>query len=310
LWIAQQGALLYYEVDAVGNVRRLHGDASPSVWSGEQGGYSYTAFGKTIAASSPGGVAPPSSELAQPFQWQGKRLMAPGLYDSRARVWSADLGAFLQPDEYVFLTRSGTLWSWPGQNPFRWRDPSGRDGDAAFLRFAGYVEDALPYVASAAVASKVPALVAAGETALIGLNVLSVWESAEAQRQNAKAIAKGSGDNKECDDPGEKNGWRPGPNDLDWRGGGKNLQDALDEAFGRTSVPREDFEVTKWGHDANGKSFPTEWRAPGGAEVNVDLGHENYGPGTPHVGWQTPGSRSSGGAVRGHILVDEVPYNR
>jgi len=52
--------------------------------------------------------------------------MAPGLYDSRARVWSADLGAFLQPDEYVFLTRSGTLWSWPGQNPFKYRDPSGR----------------------------------------------------------------------------------------------------------------------------------------------------------------------------------------
>ena len=126
LWIAQQGALLYYEVDAVGNVRRLHGDASPSTWSGEQGGYSYTAFGKTIAASEPGGVAPPSSELTQPFQWQGKRLMAPGLYDSRARVWSAELGAFLQPDEYVFLTRSGTLWSWPGQNPFKWRDPSGR----------------------------------------------------------------------------------------------------------------------------------------------------------------------------------------
>ena len=107
-------------------MRRLHGDASPSTWSGEQGGYSYTAFGKTIAASELGGVAPPSPELTQPFQWQGKRLMAPGLYDSRARVWSADLGAFLQPDEYVFLTRSGTLWSWPGQNPFKYRDPSGR----------------------------------------------------------------------------------------------------------------------------------------------------------------------------------------
>ena len=66
------------------------------------------------------------SLVLQPFGWQGKRLIAPNLYDSRARVWSADLGAFLQPDEYVFLGTTGTLWSWPGQNPFRWRDPSGR----------------------------------------------------------------------------------------------------------------------------------------------------------------------------------------
>jgi hypothetical protein len=64
------------------------------------------------------------------FGWQGKRVLSalqPNLYDSRARVWSADLGAFLQPDEYVFLTRTGTLWSWPGQNPFRYADPTGRD---------------------------------------------------------------------------------------------------------------------------------------------------------------------------------------
>jgi len=74
----------------------------------------------------PGGVRPPLDIANQPFQWQGKRLLALGLYDSRARVWSTDLGAFLQPDEYVYLSRAGTLWSWPGQNPFRWRDPSGR----------------------------------------------------------------------------------------------------------------------------------------------------------------------------------------
>ena len=67
--------------------------------------------GARSGASSPGRTAPHHGGAAQ---------------DSRARVWSADLGAFLQPDEYVFLTRSGTLWSWPGQNPFKYRDPSGR----------------------------------------------------------------------------------------------------------------------------------------------------------------------------------------
>ena len=48
-------------------------------------------------------------------------------------MWSTDLGAFLQPDEYVFLGRAGTLWSWPGQNPYRWRDPSGRDPIGRFV---------------------------------------------------------------------------------------------------------------------------------------------------------------------------------
>jgi filamentous hemagglutinin len=91
--------------------------------SDEVGGYSYTAFGKTLAPSDVGGMA---ARISQPFGWQGKRQIAPNLYDSRARIWSADLGAFLQPDEYVFLGTTGTLWSWPGQNPFRWRDPSGR----------------------------------------------------------------------------------------------------------------------------------------------------------------------------------------
>ena len=67
------------------------------------------------------GVAP-----FQPFRWQGRLLIAQGLYDFRARLFSTELGAFLQPDEYQFLSRGGTLWSWPGQNPFKWRDPSGR----------------------------------------------------------------------------------------------------------------------------------------------------------------------------------------
>ena len=38
------------------------------------------------------------------------------------------MGAFTTADEFVFLTDTGTLWSWPGQNPVRYRDPSGRCG--------------------------------------------------------------------------------------------------------------------------------------------------------------------------------------
>lgn len=99
--------------------------------------------------------------------------------------------------------------------------------------------------------------------------------------------------------------------DVDLRGKG-NYQDALNDAFNKTGVSKEDFNVTKWGRDKNGKSFPVEWRANNGAEVSIDLGHSPYGeaPTVPHVGWQTGGKRGNGGALRGHIFVDDVPYNR
>ncbi len=99
--------------------------------------------------------------------------------------------------------------------------------------------------------------------------------------------------------------------DLDLSNGKGTFDDALEEAFKRTGVDPSEFEVTKWGRDANGKSFPVEWRASNGAEVSIDLGHSSPGtPSSPHVGYQTGGKRNSGGATRGHIFVDSVPYNR
>ena len=178
----------------MGNVRRLHADPQSPV-HGDLGGYSYTAFGKTIAVSDPGGVRPPLDIANQPFQWQGKRLLAAGLYDSRARVWSTDLGAFLQPDEYVYLSRAGTLWSWPGQNPFRWRDPSGRDAGGAATAIldafgslgaaaeAGGAADALGPVAAAAAAGAALAVYATEVKDL-------AREIYEQQDANANAIAK------------------------------------------------------------------------------------------------------------------------
>ena len=51
-----------------------------------------------------------------------------------------------------------------------------------------------------------------------------------------------------------------------------------------------------------------EWSA----EVNIDLGHlpERDAAAVLHIGGQTGGKRNSGGAVRGHIFIDDVPYNR
>jgi len=98
------------------------------------------------------------------------------------------------------------------------------------------------------------------------------------------------------------------PNDLDWRGKGKTFNDALNEAFEKTGVDRNKFEVTKWGKDLNGKSIPVEYRAEGGAEVSVDFAHEKNGPDQPHVGWQTPGKGAN--QQKGHIILDKVPAGR
>ncbi|MBL9162646.1 MAG: hypothetical protein JNL18_07950 [Planctomycetaceae bacterium] len=98
--------------------------------------------------------------------------------------------------------------------------------------------------------------------------------------------------------------------DVDWRGEGRTTSEALKAAFSRTGHPQSEFYVTKWGKDKHGKSHPVEWRHPSGAEVNVDVTHTHNGPDAPHVGWQTGGSRFTGGAKRGHIILDDVPYNR
>ena len=82
------------------------------------------------------------------------------------------------------------------------------------------------------------------------------------------------------------------------------------EAFIKTNTKKEGFKVTKWGKDKYGKSFPVEWRASNGAEVNVDLGHTSVGPTGPrypHIGYQTGGKRRNKEDVRGHILLEDIP---
>lgn len=99
--------------------------------------------------------------------------------------------------------------------------------------------------------------------------------------------------------------------DIDLRNTGKTQKDALDLAFQKTGVSRSEFSVTKWAKDKNGKSFPVEYRVLSGknrgAEVNIDMGHTKPGtPGSPHIGWQTPGKNN----IVGHIFVDKVDVYR
>jgi hypothetical protein len=87
-------------------------------------------------------------------------------------VWSPELGAFLEADEFGFLTRTGTLWSWPGQNPLRYRDPYGRYGledlDRDIRVHGESVENAL--LATSAIAATIATGGIAGS--LLGLGTL------------------------------------------------------------------------------------------------------------------------------------------
>ena len=94
--------------------------------------------------------------------------------------------------------------------------------------------------------------------------------------------------------------------DLDWRGKGKTLDDALKEAFKRTKVPMEEFDVTKWAKDKYGKSRPVEWASKHNSEVNIDAPHTYDGLDVFHVGYQTEGKKN----IVGHILMDCLPYFR
>jgi RHS repeat-associated protein len=144
------------ELDVIGNVRRVRG--GPQIPGFLQrhtdlGGYKYTAFGKLLPpdAGTPSPAWNPlgTDELEQPLRWQGRPFVdvAGGIYDFRNRWWSPELGAFLSPDELDFVTREGTLWSWPGQNPFRNADPFGQEEDpraplVSFLNLVGFGDTA------------------------------------------------------------------------------------------------------------------------------------------------------------------------
>ncbi len=106
--------------------------------------------------------------------------------------------------------------------------------------------------------------------------------------------------------------------DMDWRGTGRTYRDAVDEAFAqieaRTGYTRDQFEVTKWATDENGKSIPVEYLGPDNSFVDIDYAHYGTdgngnwasGPDAPHVGWQF----GTKGKTVGHIILDSVPTGR
>ncbi|MBK7054470.1 MAG: hypothetical protein IPH52_05365 [Leptospiraceae bacterium] len=110
------------------------------------------------------------------------------------------------------------------------------------------------------------------------------------------------------EDIGSLTGYPVKKEDLDWRDSGKTFEEALEEAFRRTGIPKEQFVAKKWGLDINGKSGVVEWKGPRGSEVSVDAPHEIDGPDVFHIGFKALDADDQ--KIRGHIFLDCVPYFR
>ncbi len=109
-------------------------------------------------------------------------------------------------------------------------------------------------------------------------------------------------------DIGSLTGYKVKASDLDWRDSQKTFEEALEEAFRRTGIPKEQFLAKKWGLDINGKSGVVEWKGPRRSEVSVDAPHEIDGPDVFHIGFKALDADDQ--KIRGHIFLDCVPYFR
>ncbi len=217
-----------------------------------------------------------------------------GLYLCTHRYYDASAGRFLSRDPIGF-DGGINLYGYTGNNPTNWSDPFGLRVPSA--------EERRNWEYSAAPIWKKPFLWIRDNVSFNVEPLLFVLDDPVlltpkfSPRVGIPEL--------------EVNPWKFNPKvDIELRPSNGTLNEALDMAFKRTGCSREEFTVTKWGRDIYGKTHPVEWRHPSGAEVNIDYPHTNYGPTVPHVGYQTGGKRGVGGAVRGHILLKDVPRGR
>ena len=86
----------------------------------------------------------------------------------------------MQPDEFEYISNGGTLWSWPGQNPLRYRDPSGRTyslgsvgaGIAGSMAQAATAVRTTLAIQQAIIAGQVSNLIVSGGAVLTGAGAL------------------------------------------------------------------------------------------------------------------------------------------
>ncbi|MHC4943554.1 MAG: RHS repeat-associated core domain-containing protein [Planctomycetota bacterium] len=105
------GDIHYYHFDGIDSVAALSDSAGEMAES-----YSYSPYG---AVDSPGAVG-------NPYLHKGRRLdLETGLYYNRSRHYDPETGRFLQPDP-ISYTGGINLYTYCYNNPYSYRDPSGR----------------------------------------------------------------------------------------------------------------------------------------------------------------------------------------
>jgi RHS repeat-associated protein len=110
---------LYYHHDSIGNVTHVT-NASGNI--AEK--YSYDAFGAVTIMNGSGGILS-ASAVGNRFLFTGREFIQEvGLYDYRSRMYSQDLGRFLQTD-LVAYARGMNLYEYVRNSPVNLVDPLG-----------------------------------------------------------------------------------------------------------------------------------------------------------------------------------------
>ena len=107
----------FYHFDALGSVIALSQYNSGSGYASIVEQYEYSAFGETTVTL--------DGSTGNPYRFTGRRWDDEAdLYYYRARVYSPQLGRFLQPDP-IGYTDGMNMYAYVGNNPLRFIDPFG-----------------------------------------------------------------------------------------------------------------------------------------------------------------------------------------
>ena len=115
-----QNGPAYYQTDGLGSTVALTGSNGTLIES-----YTYDAFGTATVRNASGQVVPDST-VGNRFLFTGREwLRESGLYDYRNRVYSAQLGRFLQTDPILFAAGDVNVYRYCGNNSTNRSDPLG-----------------------------------------------------------------------------------------------------------------------------------------------------------------------------------------
>ena len=121
--IVQQSGRFYFHADGLGSVVALSDRDGRTVET-----YRYDVFGRTVVYDGDGRRPRAASAVGNPYFFTGRRLdFETGLYYYRARMYSPNLGRFLQTDPIGYAD-SINWYAYCGNNPVVFVDPLGLCG--------------------------------------------------------------------------------------------------------------------------------------------------------------------------------------